>query len=339
MNKKIIVFALLLLVCSCITIAPSVGVVGQDQTSTVTITQVSPGKTGSVGTHLLMQGTLNTFNGSYQILFDQTLAATGASKGYYVSAYVNVPELANGTHALTLWDLASNTNATTQFQVTTAYSITPAPQIQERGSMVLNISVTGGVPSTPYTANVSVSLPNPLNTVYFKTFLLGTSNDKGTAIGQVIYPDSSFQPVGSLTDYAGSYTVSFNQSLAQNSFSVGFLDSTLYHRGQMVMLRAAGYQPNQAANLTISNTLTRTTIGSQSLTALADGTISTTWAIPSDAPLGDYTVQITPTQGNPKAIPDSEIHHSNRIHYSSQNHKLGWRSGTSNKRSGSRYCK
>lgn len=306
LNKKIVVFALLLLVCSVITLTPFIGVVGQDQASAVTITQVSPGKTGPVGTHLLVQGTLYTFNGSYQILFDQTLASSGTSKGYYVSAYANVPELANGTHALTLWDLASNTNATIQFLVTTAYSIIPAPQIQERGSMVLNISVTGGVPNTPYSANVSVSLPNPLNTVYFKTFLLGTSNDKGTIIGQVVYPDSSFQPVGSITDYAGSYTVSFNQSLAQNSFSVGFLDSTLYHRGQIAMLRAAGYQPNQAVNLTISNTVNRATIGSQPLTASADGTIITTWTIPSDARLGDYTVQITPTQGNPKAIPDIE---------------------------------
>jgi len=154
LNKKIVVFALLLLVCSVITLTPFIGVVGQDQASAVTITQVSPGKTGPVGTHLLVQGTLYTFNGSYQILFDQTLASSGTSKGYYVSAYANVPELANGTHALTLWDLASNTNATIQFLVTTAYSIIPAPQIQERGSMVLNISVTGGVPNTPYSANV-----------------------------------------------------------------------------------------------------------------------------------------------------------------------------------------
>jgi len=301
-----VVFALLFLVFCGVALTPYTGVNGQDQTSAVTITQISPGKTGAVGTHLLVQGTLYTFNGSFQILFDQTLAATGKSKGYYVTAYVNVPELVNGTHALTLWDLASNINATTQFQVTTACSIIPSPQIQERGSMVLNISVKGGVSNTLYTANVSVTLPDPLNTVYFKTLLLGNSNDKGTATGQVIFPDSSFQPSGSLTDYAGAYAVSFNQSLAQTSFQVGFLDSTIYHRGQTVTLRAVGYQPNQPATITVNKSVTGATLSSQPIIASADGTISTTWKIPSDIPLGEYAVQITPTQGNPKAIPDLE---------------------------------
>jgi hypothetical protein len=95
--------------------------------------------------------------------------------------------------------------------------------------------------------------------------------------------------------------------LAQSTFSVGFLDSTTYHRGQTVTVKATGYQINQAANLTVSSVSTGVTLDSQSLTASADGTITTIWVVPSYAAIGNYAVKITTTQGNPKAVQDSEI--------------------------------
>ena len=98
-------------------------------------------------------------------------------------------------------------------------------------------------------------LPSPLGTAYSKMVSLGTANAKGTASAQVTFPDSSFQPSGSLTDYAGTYTAYFNQStsIAQNTFTVNFIDSTTYHRGQTVNIRATGYQPNEPATITITS--------------------------------------------------------------------------------------
>ena len=113
---------------------------------------------------------------------------------------------------------------------------------------------------------------------------MGTSNQEGSATAQVTYPDSSFQPSGNTTDYVGTYTVYFNQSdsLAQNPFSVGFLDSTTYHRGQTVTIGATGYQPNQTATLSITSDATGATLDSQSITASADGIINATWVVPSN---------------------------------------------------------
>jgi hypothetical protein len=115
--------------------------------------------------------------------------------------------------------------------------------------------------------------------------------------------------VSNATYYAGSYTVYFNESesLAQSQFSVGFLDSTTYHRGQTVTVNAVGYQPNQPATISITSVATGSSLFFQSVTASSNGVISTTWTVPSNAAIGKYNVTITPTSGTPKLLPDSEI--------------------------------
>ena len=138
---------------------------------------------------------------------------------------------------------------------------------------------------------------------------LGAPNQKGIENAQVTYPDSSFQPSGSSADYTGVYTVYFNQSafafLDQDQFSIGFLDSTTYHRGQTATIYAVGYQPNQAATLTVTLASSGATFASESLTASDDGIINTTWLIPSNAAIGNCIATITP-QGIQKAEQDSE---------------------------------
>jgi hypothetical protein len=102
----------------------------------------------------------------------------------------------------------------------------------------------------------------------------------------------------------------FNQSAeaitnANSTFSVNFLDSSAYHRGQTVTIRAIGYQPNQAATLTIASVSGGAALDSESVTAASDGTISKAWVVPSNAAIGNYTVTITP-QGTAKSIADVE---------------------------------
>ena len=133
-------------------------------------------------------------------------------------------------------------------------------------------------PSSPYIANVSVVLPSPLNTVYLDMVSMGTSNSAGFVNAQVTYPGSNFQPSGSppIMQAHTMFTLTKLSSLAQSQFSVGFLDSTTYHRGQTVTVRATGYQPSQTASLNVTNA-TGTSIVSQSLTASADGIITSHW--------------------------------------------------------------
>jgi hypothetical protein len=309
LNRKIIAVTLIVLMSFAAAFTPLELVFGQDQNIGVNIYAVSPESlTGPVGLSVNVQGSINTANGAYQIVFDKSIVASGTSEGYYVNANFMVPEVPSGAYALILRDAKININSTQQFTVTTSYSVKAVPSsLQEGNSVVLNVTVTGGQPTASYNADIAVVLPSPLGTKYSKTVSLGASNQKGTASAQVTYPDSSFQPDGSLTNYAGLYTVYFNQSdsLAQNQFSVNFLDSTTYHRGQTVTIRATAYQPNQAATLTITSVKTGSTLQTDSVTASADGIISSTWVVPSDATIGDYTIKITP-QNTQKLIQDSQ---------------------------------
>ncbi|MGD0995874.1 MAG: carboxypeptidase-like regulatory domain-containing protein [Candidatus Bathyarchaeia archaeon] len=325
MNKKIGAVTLLVLMSLAVALTPIAIVFGQSLG--VGIIQVAPiapagsstivtGQSqynGTVGQAFNLKGTIYTTNGSYQVILDQNVIASGISDGYYVNANFTVPAFPSGSYDLILRDVAANINSTgttpESFQVLTGYHISAVPsKTQEGSSIALSVTVNGGVPNTVYVANVSVVLPSPLNTEYSEIVPMGTSNQDGIATAQVTYPDSSFQPNGNTTDYVGTYNVYFNQSipLAQNQFSIGFLDSTTYHRGDTVTIGATGYTPNQAATLSITNDATGATLGSpEPETASADGVINATWVVPSNAVIGKYNVTITPT-GTQKAIQDVE---------------------------------
>jgi hypothetical protein len=283
-------------------------VLAQNTNLGVSILQITPSSaTGPVGSSVNVIGTIYVSNGSFQILMGKTVVSSGKADGYYVDVNFTVPELPVGPYALTLTDLGINVNSNKQFTVTTGYAIAAAPSsVQEGNSLALTVSISGAQSGISYSANVAVVLPNPLGTTYSKIVSLGTVSQKGTASAQVTFPDSNFNPVGSVANYAGTYTAYFNQSqnLAQTSFSVNFIDSTSYHRGQTVVLRATGYQPNQAATLNVISAV-GSTIGTVSVTASAEGLISTSWIVPSDAPIGDCTIRIT-ADGVQKAIQDSQ---------------------------------
>ncbi len=308
LNKKIIAVSILFIIAFAAVFTP-LEVYAQNTNLGVTILQITPSTaTGPVGTSVLIQGTIYTKNGSYQIILGKTVVASSASEGYYVNRNFTVPELPSGAYALILRDVAINVNYSQTFTVSTGYLVNAVPSsVQEGNSVTLDVSVTGGQPGTSYSANVAVVLPSPLSTTYSKTVTLGTPNEKGTASAQLTFPDSSFQPSGSLTDYAGTYTAYFNQSgsIAQSQFLVNFIDSTTYHRGQTVTVRATGYQPNEPATLIITSVKSGSPLDTASATASADGIITTSWIVPSKADIGDYTIKISP-QNNPKSIPDSE---------------------------------
>ncbi|HUK85276.1 MAG TPA: hypothetical protein VLU95_05395, partial [Candidatus Acidoferrum sp.] len=315
MNNKTVTVILLVMMSLAIMFVPSKLAYGQY--NQVQILQVTPAGqtinngsstlTGPVGYALNLQGTIYTSNSSYDVIFNNQVVASGTSEGYYVNSNFSVPAVQTGTYALRLRDDALNTNSTEDdFQVVTSYIINAVPsQSQEGSSVVITVAVTGGVANTPYYANVSVVLPSPLSTQYSKIISLGTSNQAGSANAQVTYPDTTFLPSGSLTDYSGSYSVSFNQSFAQSQFSIGFLDSSTYHRGQTATIRAVGYSSGETATLTVASVSGGANIDSETVTAGTDGVISKTWVVPSNAAVGSYKVSITP-QGTAKAIEDSQ---------------------------------
>jgi hypothetical protein len=308
LNKKIITVTILFLITFAAVVLP-VEVYAQNTNLGVNLLQITPSTaSGQVGSSINVIGTLYTSNGSYQLFLGRTLVASGKSQGYYVEANFTIPQLLSGAYALILQDVSININSTKQFTVTTNYAINAVPSsVQEGGSVVVNVTVSGGSLGISYNAVVGVALPSPLGTVYTKNVNLGEANSVGTANAQVTFPDSSFVPSGSLTDYAGTYKLYFNQSqsLAQNSFAANFIDSTSYHRGQTVNVRATDYAANEAAALTITNVNSGTAIYTAPVIASAEGIITANWVVSSNAAVGDYIIKITP-QDTQKGIADSE---------------------------------
>ena len=284
------------------------------QYSNLYIYQVTPqGATNAiqnstVGTPVTLIGTIDTVNGTYTVYLGDKLVDSGSSIGYYVPSNFTIPDTPGGDYNLTLTDVAQNSNTTFAFPILTAYSIKPVvpsspAQLQEGSSVGLNVAVTGGQPNTVYDAEITVTLPSALGTNFTQSVSL-TASSLGTAQTQILFPDSSFSPSGSTTNYAGTYTAYFNYSLslAQQSFTIGFTDLTEYHRQDTVKINAAGYQPSQSTTVAIQ--LNNQTVFSQPVTASSQGAVAATWQIPSTAALGTYTATITPQGSSSKEIAD-----------------------------------
>ncbi|MBN1244569.1 carboxypeptidase regulatory-like domain-containing protein [Candidatus Bathyarchaeota archaeon] len=311
MKRKAATVTLLILLSVSFLFMPLSIVLGQ---LGVNIYLVNPEEEGVVGQTVNLQGTIDTTNGKYQIWFDKELVANHTSEGYYVNANFTIPQLSGGDYTITLRDASKNVNATYAFSITMAYyieALMPASpkQLQEGSDVVLNVKLTGLQSGTSYYANVMVELPAPLsNTSYSRLVELTISSQEAVATAQVTYPSAAFQPEGSLTNYTGSYRVYFNETqlLAEDQFFVGFTDSSEYHRGQSVAIRAIGHQPDENATISVKYAETSAIVHSETVTASSEGIINSSWTVPSDALIGDYNITITP-ENTAKLISDSQL--------------------------------
>jgi hypothetical protein len=310
LKKKTIVVALLLLMSVTFLFMPLSMVLAQVG---VNIYLINPEEQGFVTQEVNVQGTINTNNGPYQIWFGNILVANNTAEGYYINANFAIPELPGGTYTIILRDVTRNVNATKGFSILPAYYIKPLvtlpPSLLQQGSdVVLNISLTGGQPNTNYNVNLTVMLPAPLNTNYSKLITLPATSSTGTTQLQLVYPDEDFQPADSITDYTGLYHVYINQTqmLAGGLFFVGFTDLSEYHREQNMTIRAIGYQPNETATMTVIHTATGSNVHSEMITASSGGLVTSSWIVPSDMEIGDYSITIIP-QTTAKPVPDSQL--------------------------------
>ncbi|MCW3983610.1 MAG: carboxypeptidase-like regulatory domain-containing protein [Candidatus Bathyarchaeota archaeon] len=299
MNRKIAVFTLLLL--AVVAAFTPLAVNAQNNPSVVRILQVTP-SSGPAGSSVNLQGTISTQNGSYQIALANIMVASGTAEGYRVNANFVVPELLAASYPLALRDTKSGAEDYSQFTITLGYTVTATPStVQEGSSVTLNVTVTGGQPGNSYDGNLVVTLPS--GTTYSAPVALGTPNAKGTANAQVTYPSSAFSPSGASTDYVGAYKATFGGTLATTQFTVRFTDANSYHRGDTMKIHATGYQPNQAATITII--AGGSTIDEKSVTASSSGVIDTTWLVSASTPLGECIIKITP-QGTAKTPVDQQ---------------------------------
>jgi hypothetical protein len=281
----------------------------------VEITSVSP-KThrGNVGEMVHIIGTINTTDGLCRVWFDTSIVNETRAVGNGVDATFLVPLLPRGNYTITLHDDETKNNATTWFYVETAYYIAPElpegrKQLQQGDSVNLHLNVTGGKRNTVYYANVTVAAPNSLNISYSAMVELANTTSIGYGNATVRYPDGLlFHSSGSHTNYTGLYYVYFNKTedLAGNSFFIGLTNASDYHRGEMMEIRAVGYQPNETANITVTFLETNKAFPSIVVNASQQGTINAVWLVPLKASIGSYNVTLT-SEVTIKDVRDSQL--------------------------------
>ncbi len=303
LNQKIVTVTIVFLMVFATVLMP-LATKAQDQAMSVRIIQITPSlASGPAGSSANLLGTIYTPNGSYQVFVGKTMVASGISAGYYIDANFTVPELPAATYALILRDVTINVNGTDQFTINTGYTLSATPSsAQEGASVTLNVAVVGGQLGSSYGANIAVTLPS--GPTFTTTLNLGPVNVQGTASGHVTFPGSTFSPTVGATDYAGTYTVTFNGTLATSQFNIKILDSVTYHRGQIATIHATGYQSNQANTITITSS-EGGIIDTIFVSANENGVINKNWIISDNVPIGEYTLKISP-EGTQKLTQDQQ---------------------------------
>lgn len=161
------------------------------------------------------------------------------------------------------------------------------------------VNITGGDSGATYAANVTVKAPTNIT---YSNLINITTSTYGNGTTLLNYPEDF--PTGANTSFTGTYQAAFNSTLATGAFFIGLTNSTEYHRFQTVDIKAVR-QPNENVNITIAGT---NVLNSENVTAdNVTGIIHyTNWAVPSNASIGTYMINITSLSGKTKTPADTQ---------------------------------
>lgn len=273
----------------------------------VAITSVTPVlKTGKVGDSVRVLGTINTTSGAYRIFFANQVVASQNASGNSVDATFVVPRIVQGNHTLILQDITKNANATSWFVVSTAYYVKVDKSalggnqlFQEDNVVTFLVNVTGGQANKVYSANLTVAFPSPLSNKSSSIVKVNTG-DNGYGNNSIEYPNATLFLGTPTTNYTGTYSVTFNQTLASDSFFIGLTNASQFHRTQTVGIKAAGYKPAEPVRVRIglSGNLSQYSFNSS---ADLGGIVVTNWPVPVTAKIGTYVLNLTSIAAAPTA--------------------------------------
>ena len=267
------------------------------------ITSISP-ISGHVGTNVTLTANITTPDGRYQILFDGNEVLSGNATRNNVTVSLPVPHTFEGTHNITVVDVAVGENNTATFTLLTFYSIEPVDlppspaQLQENASLTISINMTGGRSNYTYP---KVKVQTPSESLTYEALKNITTNVVGDFYDNLIYPIDFSN--GANTNFTGEYRILFNETVV-NQFFIGLTNSSKYHRGDIVNIQAVDYPLNE--NVTITIKLGNETIDSIPFNA-TDSIININWSVPSSALIGNYNLSITPVPGSKKNASDTQI--------------------------------
>ncbi len=188
-----------------------------------------------------------------------------------------------------------------------SFALTPVPYSTQEGNTVnLILSAMGVTPGLRYEFIFHVMDPSSqrwqssqqdvtpngssftILLVYPSTSLPGTSG----LVGQYNAWVNQTQPISPRTDVASSH------------FLILLTDRSEYQRTDTVSIVGASYDPSDSVTVTIVRQTTSTAIFSQTVTASPSGIVATTWKIPKNATIDNYSVSMTGTSTLAKNPPD-----------------------------------
>ena len=260
-----------------------------------------------VGVEILIKGTIDTPNGTYQIQWDGNPIKTGKCElgSNVVNDTFIVPESVWGPHNVTLYDANSTeTSPTVVFTVKTTYYVFAKPDwVQEGLKTNITVGLYGDEANKAYAFTINVTDPKAaFFNVYmsFRTDINGSGNETKSYL-------KDFD--GANTDFVGTYNIGVNKTLVKGNFTVGLTDKPEYRKEENVSIRGSAYQPNENVTINIE-------FGGESVrgypkinvTADEEGVVTDSCLIPLGAEPGTYTVTITnaTTPGTVKEPADTQ---------------------------------
>jgi len=282
-------------------------------TPTTTIAVIDP-SSGSVGTEVRVNGTIETANGTYILRWDERLNVTigNATEYDFYTSFI-VPDTVGKPYPgrdvlIELIDNKTGSRASVTFRLHTEYyinAVVPSPpfQLQEGQEADIWVNITGGVTNTVYVANVTVE--NPANETYWAIVSLTNTTTRGYGDGKARYPTDFSSD--SHTNSPGTYHIAFNETLVTANFTVGLTGKREYIRRYLsaaeektsdVVIQGSGYD-NETVTINITyydKTSLMPVEGYPKKENASDGIVTHKWEIPDDATLSTYTVTLTSTK-------------------------------------------
>jgi len=269
------------------------------ETTIISLTP-SPGYVEAV---VQLVANISTANGTYLIQFDEENVTEGVATENNVNASFNVPHAPEGVHNVTIVDVTAAENYTVTFTVLTSYSFEPIlpdlPTLLQQGANVtVSINMTGG--QSNYTYPV-VEVRDPSGTKY-EVLKNITTTVAGDFYDNFTYPNDCSN--GANTNFTGYYRINFNATNV-GEFFIGLTNSSQYHRGDVVNVKAVDYYP-PSENVTLTVKFEEEIIDTVNSSAI-DGIVDINWAVPLDATIGNYNISVAPIPESKKNASDIQI--------------------------------
>ena len=295
---KSLIFLLLILISALLSISFLHQV--RAETKIISITPSS----GYVGTNVQLSANITTVNGPYIVQFDEETVTSGNATENKVDVSFPVPPASEGDHNVTVVDVKKVENDTATFTVLTSYSfksvVPESPvQLQQGANVTISINMTGGKSNYVY-PNVTVQTPS--GDLKYEALKNIATNVTGDFYDNLTYPNDFSS--GANTNFTGEYKVLFNENVV-SQFFIGLTNSSEYHRGDIVNIKAVDYYPPKE-NITVTIKLGDTLIDSINWTAI-DGVIDVNWPVPLNATIGNYNLNITPVPNSKQNASDTQI--------------------------------